>query len=533
MSDYLLQLLEANERVPHRAHQWAGILKLTEQPAFALFDEVGAGKSKQIVDAAQILYSVRRAIDTVVVITPGFARSTWAEEDPTLGEVAKHAWELVPNVIHEYHKHYDQLEFDAHALNWVVSNYEFVRRAERERDLIRQLRGRHTWLVLDESWAVKGNSDQTKACARLRYKRADRITLLNGTPLADGKPIDLFYQFKILDQEILGSSITQFKKTYCVMGGFMNKTIVSYQNLDDLNQRVAPHVLSRRTRDCFDLPPMLEPIIVEARLSPATWQIYKDMRDDMVAWLGTQTSVSSQTIVRGLRLAQICSGYLGGLESMDAPEPDAWTEPTTQPAPQWLRSLHEMPQAPGGAPRADLTVEGLRLTKEIGREKLDAMMNFLGTFQLPNKLLVWCCFKLELARTVVELRKFYSNVQELRGGQKPEERAAAKRLLSPDADPNLKGAVVGNQQAGGASLNFSGANIAIYLSQRPALIQRTQSIGRIERPGQRNPMRIVDIVAAGPKGQKTIDHHTLKSLRNKDDMARWTVDQWRAILRSE
>jgi hypothetical protein len=43
----------------------------------------------------------------------------------------------------------------------------------------------------------------------------------------------------------------------------------------------------------------------------------------------------------------------------------------------------------------------------------------------------------------------------------------------------------------------------------------------------------VDVVAVGPKGQKTIDHHTLKALRGKDDMARWTVSEWRRILVEE
>ena len=152
---------------------------------------------------------------------------------------------------------------------------------------------------------------------------------------------------------------------------------------------------------------------------------------------------------------------------------------------------------------------------------------------MPKKLLVWCRFKPEGNRTADEIKKLYRRVERLKGGQKPDERAAAKRLLAPDSDPLEEGAVVGNQKAGGASLNFSAANISIYLSQGPALIERTQSIGRIERPGQRNPMRIVDIVATGPKGQKTIDHHTLRALRGKEDMARWTVDQWRRILSEE
>lgn len=563
MTDAVIeQLLAAEEREKSRDHQVVGVKKLVERPYFALFDEVGAGKSKQVVDAAQILYRVG-VIDTVLVITPGFARSTWAEEDPILGEVAKHAWDATPNVIHEYHKHYFALALEANALNWVVTNFEFVRRKEREHDLLKQLRGRKVWLVIDESWAVKGNSDQTKACLRIRYKRCDRATILNGTPLADGKPLDLFYQMQMLDRDILGvTSMTHFKAKYCITGKadpkrpWEAKRIVGYQNLDEFNARIAPHVLSRRTRDCWDLPEMLPPVLVEAPMSHGTWKIYKEMRDEMVTWIGTQASISRQAIVRILRLAQITSGFLGGLESIDL-DPDlslgagvstSSASSLLGPAPQWLRSIHE--QAPSIQSQSTANPSPAHagsvlavppvvappagpVTREIGREKLDALMHWLGTFEAqPKKLLVWCRFTPEQLRTADELKRLYPRVEMLIGGQSAEERRSAKALLAPNGDPD-PGAVVGKQSAGGASVNFSAANIAIYLSQGPRLLERTQSIGRIERPGQQNKMTIVDIVATGPKKQKTIDHHILKALREKKDMADWTVGEWRRILSEE
>jgi hypothetical protein len=543
----LRDVLSAHEKVPHRSHQLEGVEQLvaltdptrgisTWTPGgrsipgvFVLFDEVGAGKTKQVIDAAQILWTglgeiAPRTIDTVVVIAPGYARSTWADEDPVLGEVAKHAWDMVPNVIHEYHKHYDTLRFHPNALNWVVSNYEFIRRDQRRNDLIRQLRGRRTWLVLDESWSVQGASDQMRACRLLRVRRADRVTELNGTPLSDGKPENLYYPAMIGDPDILGvRTRTEFRAKFCIMGGYMNKKAIAYQNLDEFNARLAPYILSRRTRDCFDLPPMLDPIIVEARLTPATWALYTQQRDDMVTWLGSQVSISKHAIVKMLRLTQITSGFLGGLEEM---LPDAPVAAPTDPMPQWLRTATGLvedappPMSSGPGPS----------TREIGREKLDATLHWLDTFATPpHKLLVWCKFTAELERMTRALEKIYPVVANLRGGQSAEDREAAKALLAPNGDPR-QGAVVGNPKAGGASLNFSAANIAVYVSRGPALIERTQTIGRIERPGATQPMLIVDVVATGPRGQKTVDHGMLKALRNKEDMARWTVAQWRALL---
>ena len=56
------------------AHQKTGTLKLIEEPCFALFDQVGAGKTKQVVDGACFL-SERGQIDAVIVVAPANVRS--------------------------------------------------------------------------------------------------------------------------------------------------------------------------------------------------------------------------------------------------------------------------------------------------------------------------------------------------------------------------------------------------------------------------------------------------------------------------
>lgn len=559
------QFLEAHEKLRHREHQLVGVEQLVadvdlarcaswnnityrrEIPyVFALLDEVGAGKTKQVVDASQLLY-LKGKVDTMLVLTPGFARSTWADADPSLGEVAKHAWDSVPNVVHEYHGGYTELDLSAQALHWVVTNYEFIRRDPRRDDLIKQLKNRNVWFVLDESWAVKGNSDQMKACRMLRRRRAQRVTILNGTPLSDGKPEDLYYQFGMLDPGIIGcKNHTHFKAKHCVMveGKGGRQVLDHYQNLEELNARIAPYVLSRRTRDCFDLPPMLPPVTLEARMGNDRWKTYVEMRDDMVAYCDGKASVSTVAMTRGLRLAQLTSGFLGGLQDIDPTATPGSTEPTTAPIPAWLRKTTGLPfedptissqaqaapsQGPAGPGQQGTVVPQGPVCRELGREKLDALIFWLSTLGAqPNKLLVWCRFTPELERATRELRGIYPTVLNLRGGQSPEDRRDTKAALAPGSTG--RACVVGNPKAGGASLNFSAANIAVYLSNGVALIERTQSIGRIERPGATQPMLIVDVVATGPRGQKTIDHTILKALRGKEDMAQWTVQQWRDAI---
>lgn len=537
------QLVVAHERIRHRDHQLIGVQQLVLDTdlergrvipnVFALLDEVGGGKTKQVIDAAQILF-LNQEIDTMMILAPGYARSTWAEEDPILGEVAKHAWPNVPNVVHEFHGNYTDLDLSMNALHWIVTNYEFIRRDNRLEDLDRQLKGRRTWIVADESWMIAGFSDQTRAAIKLRRRRASRASILSGTPLSDGKPMNLYYQFKFLDEGIIGcKNKTHFKSKYCVMGGEAGRKVVDYQNLDELNARIAPYVLARRTRDCFDLPPMLDPITLEFKLSDTTWKMYKEQRDEMVTWLGTsEVSISRQGIVKALRLAQITSGFLGGVEDVDDDFEltPGGKEPTDAPLPPWLRKA-------AGLPFDEKKLDDALPPKpkrcvEIGHEKLDGLMGWIKNAGVAgDKLLIWCRFKPELIRTTEAVKAHYPQVFNLTGGQKPLARTDAKRALAPGSTG--RAAVVGNPKAGGASLNFSAANVAVYLSNGPALIERTQSIGRIERPGATQPMLIVDVCATGPKGQRTIDHHILKALRSKQDMATWTVNEWRRILKDE
>src|SRR5260370_18209505 len=80
-----------------RQHQKDGVDALVRRPLFMLADEVGAGKSKQVIDSAQILFedlqrpaqerNWKTPIDTVVVTFPAFARGVWANPNAALGEV--------------------------------------------------------------------------------------------------------------------------------------------------------------------------------------------------------------------------------------------------------------------------------------------------------------------------------------------------------------------------------------------------------------------------------------------------------------
>lgn len=563
--------------LPPRQHQKDGVQALLAKPVFMIADEVGAGKTKQCIDAAQIFFE-SRTIDSVLVVAPAAARGVWA--DPDLGEIAKHSWRDVPYLCRQYSVLFDDMtkmeglhgsavDVKLPFLRWVITNYEFVRRADRRKHLMQWLKRRNFWLICDESWCLKDhNTEQWKAVHEIRQMSARvtivesiarppslrgaclRVTLLNGTPIADS-PMDINAQMQMLDEKILGFEYTNAKgkKVWsCADSRFRNyyaglavnptqqqmimwrnqPASQQWQRLEELREKVAPYVIRRKTRDCFDLPPTLEPVLLEAKLKPETWKIYKGMRDDMLAWLSTsEASQAGQAIVKGIRLAQITSGFLGGVQTMDLNEDFearfCSCSPETGTCDFHQRDVTSTPAAP--------------TIKEIGREKLDAMLDWLSRIEQPDRILIWARFRAEIERTA---RAFDGSEPWLRrkmhllyGEQKKAARQAAVDALNPALHPEGLVGVVGSAQAGGAALNLAGASLAISLSQDFNLRIYLQKNGRIDRPGQTQPIRYVDVVATGPSGQRTIDHHVLAALRTKEDIANWTTATWRKKLEEE
>jgi hypothetical protein len=80
---------------------------------------------------------------------------------------------------------------------------------------------------------------------------------------------------------------------------------------------------------------------------------------------------------------------------------------------------------------------------------------------------------------------------------------------------------------------MAGASDALYASNEWSLQDRDQSEARLDRPGQTKRCSYTDLVAAGPRGERTVDHAILKALRQKRDVASWTVSAWRAVVAGE
>jgi SNF2 family DNA or RNA helicase len=257
--------------------------------------------------------------------------------------------------------------------------------------------------------------------------------------------------------------------------------------MEDFQARTTPYCIRRLKEDCLDLAPKLY-TQREVALSTETWRIYREMRDEMVAWLDTgEASVARQAVVKVVRLAQITSGLLGGFE--DDPE-----------------------------------------AKVIGTEKISFVHDLLNSLiEDEKRLIVWSRFRKEQRLLFEKLAQHGHTTYRIYGGQPQAERDLAIGQFS-DHRNTQTAILLGQPKAGGIALNLTTAATAIYISTDYSLLTRKQSEDRIHRMGQVRPVTIVDILATGPNGQKTIDHGILRALKEKEDIATWTTSKWREVL---
>ena len=566
-------LLPDGRLSPPPAHVKIGVRAIVANPWFLLADEMGGMKTAQAIIAAQFL-RMSATIDRVVVVAPASVRPVWT--DPEIGELAKHLF--LPSRIIDLHstmKNWDLWPLDHNPppkvglwvtrMQWIVTNYEWIRSGNYASVL--PFCDKRTLLVLDESALVKNwKSQQTKACRELRA-RCGRALLLNGTPVAHD-PEDLFSQANLMHESVLDCKyVTRFRMRYAslkpVVGlggkklkdrrGHDIETVAEWTNLPDLQRRLAPFTLRRLTKECVDLPGVLPPTTTFVALTPPTWRIYREVRDKLVAFLEDGGTAAVKTAaIKVMRLAQITSGLLGGVDleedggdflDFGADEPAdlsllesvQWDGDGLITSPGDLESLKyaallEEPVEP--------VARKVLSTEFVGREKLDATLDRLDELWEGDpllKILVWCRFAPELRRLMAEAAVRWSGLElgaiagsPALGHTVKAERAAAIRLLNPQTAAKGRALVGGIYGAGSLGLNLTACHVVIFMSYDYSDFKYKQTLARVDRPGQTEVVRTTDVVATGPKGQKTIDHKIAAMRRAQGDLAELTMSAWTA-----
>lgn len=442
---------------------------------FGLLFEMGCGKTLTAIAIAGAGYQMGK-IDRLLIVAPTSVVAVWPKE---LREYAKFKYTcktLLGEKQQRIKQIDDLLKFPFKALKIAVINYESTWRPE----ILEKLKEFDADMVIaDESQRIKTyDAAQSKAMHELgdqaRYK-----LILSGTPVQTAA-IDIWSQYRFLDKSVFGENFFKFRGRYAIMGGYGNKKIVGYRDLEGLIKK-EHSIAFRVTKDeALDLP---EQTFETRRIqfSPKEKSLYERLKKDSYAELDNGGHITATTVLtKLLRLQQLTGGFL-------------------------VQDEAQKPQL-------------------VSRAKLDALTDIIVDYVIGSgkKLVVFARFIAEV-KAIIDLaaKVLPKDLKQVAiyGDVKKEDRGDIVKQFQEDPSTVL---FVGQIDTSGTGITLTAADTCVYYSKNFNYATYSQSLSRIHRIGQRNCCTYIDLEIEG-----TIDELISSALSRKEDMAKTVVDNWR------
>ena len=277
-------------------HQLSVIRDSWSEKYFALFMEMGTGKTKVVIDTMGILYEEEK-INAALVIAPKGVYDNWVRKEIPVHlpkRIARNIVRWQPNITQKFQDELEPFVLDPFdGIKLFVMNVEaFSTTKGLQIAKVFLKKNPKNMVIVDESTTIKNRkASRTKNIIALQnlseYRR-----ILTGSPVTKS-PMDLFSQCEFLTPKCLGfNSYYAFQGRYAnvqqrAMGHRSFNQIVGYRKLDELNVKLDKFSNRILKEDCLDLPPKLY-IRRDVPLTVEQAKLYKQMKKlalRMVSWL--------------------------------------------------------------------------------------------------------------------------------------------------------------------------------------------------------------------------------------------------------
>jgi SNF2 family DNA or RNA helicase len=429
----------------------------------AFLMEMGTGKTLTAIGVTGILYQFG-LIEKVLVAAPLSILGVWQEE---FEQAADFPYTLTILKGSSDKKRKQLKELSGEGLQIIVCNYESIRIIVND-----LLHFDADLIIADEAHKIKENrSKQSKAMHTLG-DRASYKLLLTGTPVTN-KELDIFSEYRFLNSNIFGTSFYSFRNRYFDMVGYGNH-IPRFRKwmTDDFLRRL--HSIAFRTtkQECLDLPEITEEVR-PVQLEPKAQKIYEQLEQESVAELKDGEVTAMNVLTKLLRLSQVTGGHVNDDET----------------------GMHNVSTA-----------------------KLDALSDILDSaMDEGQKIVVMARFVPELDDIEALLQKKKIGYAVIRGGVK--DRAGEVSRFQNDPECMV---FLGQIAAAGLGITLTAASTMVFYSLDYSMSNFDQARARIHRAGQKENCHYIYLVCPG-----TVDRKILRSLRDKIDLARTLVDDYR------
>lgn len=309
---------------PHPYQQYA-IDRIVDEPALGLFQDMGLGKTVEVLTAVRELKFNRWAVAKPLVIAPKkVAEATWTTEAAKWDHLQ--GMKIVPILGTAQQR--TRAAFtpgDLYVTNrenvvWLVDYF------------------RNEWpfdmLILDESSSFKNSRAKRFTALKSIRSRVRRIVELSGTPSPNGME-DLFAQIYLLDGGArLGRTVTSFRETFMRQNpAYPGQPYRTYSLLPGADARIRDAIsdicVSMKAEDYLTLPDYIEDVVPVA-LDAAAKKAYDKLEREMLLQVEEETVMAGTAAVLNGKLLQLCGGAVyandGGVVEVHDCKIDAFME---------------------------------------------------------------------------------------------------------------------------------------------------------------------------------------------------------------
>ena len=452
-------------------HQSDTLNASAHRTLFALFLEMGLGKSKILLDNAAFLFEEQK-ISGLLIVTPKGNLRNW-----DVHEISKHLPERIernvlvwqPNHTQRWTTAFKKMvkEDSTGTLNIFLVNVEAFATVKACKFVEEFLVTHDTMMVIDESTTIKNpKAKRTQHLIKLA-PLADYRRILTGFPITR-TPLDLYSQCYFLSPNLLGfSSYYAFRARYAItqarrMGRHSFQQIIGFQKLEELQESIKDFSIRKRKDECLDLP---EKVYTKRHIELTYEQkvAYGSMKKQALMILEDELFSTVNILTQLMRLQQIVAGSLRNEEGE---------------------------------------------TIVLKNNRVQAVLDLLE--ETSGKVVIFAMFQTdiqELEKAIAE--KFGPGAVASYYGKTPQDKRQVIIDKFQDPDSELR-YFVSNPQTGGRGITLTEASTMIFYSNSYDLELRVQAEDRIHRIGQERSCTYIDLVSKG-----TVDERILQNLLNK------------------
>lgn len=466
----------------HQREAWELSKDKTE---YALFMEMGTGKSKVIIDTIAYLYDSGQ-IDNVLIVAPKGNYLNWINNEipahlPDHIQTQIAYWSASPKKKERIAL--DNIMTPTADLRILVANVEAFSSAKGTKFITSFVDYSRCFVCIDESTTIKNpGAIRTKNILKLSNKAKYR-RILTGEPVTRS-PLDVYTQCQFLDSALLGfSSYYSFRNRYAIMidmhkGPRSFKKVVGFQRLNELSDTVKAFSYRCKKEDCLDLPDKIyEQRFIE--LTSEQRKLYKEISEQAFTELNGEALTITNVLTSMLRLHQITCGHFKSDDDK---------------------------------------------ILEVKSNRLDELMQVLS--ETDDKVIIWATYVADIQSISKLIQATYGedSYVEYYGAVSNDDRQEAVNRFQNDEACRF---FIGNPQTGGFGLTLTAASSVVYYSNSYNLEHRIQSEDRAHRIGQSKPVVYVDLICTN-----TVDEMIVKSLRDKKQVATQVMgEQWKEWLK--